>query len=304
MKNMMPKLQKGARVALVAPSGPTKADSLAMAVNAVQAKGLEPVVYDSCRSTHGYFAGEDALRAQDLQSAFLDPAIDGILCLRGGYGMQRILPLLNIPAMAATGKWFGGYSDITALHTPLNALGLTTYLCPMPSTDWGDMDESTDISLEQALFGTQTVLQNPPAFPHRALHGGKAVGRLCGGCLSLLTSSLGTPYALHPEGGILFLEDVDEAYYSIDRMLTHLRNAGVLQACNGIVLGHWADCTQKNDPGLPLETVLEELLLPLGKPILSGFCCGHKHPTLTLPLGECAELDADAGTITILEDNP
>lgn len=300
-------LYPGAQVALVAPASSASPDSLAPAVRAVEALGLQPVVYPSCHveNRHGYFASSDAQRAQDLQAAFADPTIAGVLCIRGGYGAHRLLPLLDLDAIARTPKYFSGYSDVTALHTAFNqCCGLVTYHTIMPATEYYEpVDDYSMEQLRRALFGFLTgPLENPQGQPMATLQAGAATGTLCGGNLSLLAASMGTPWEIDTRGKILFLEDINEKYYRIDSMLTQLRNGGKLDDCAGIVLGYWTDCTPEYpERTLSLEEVFTELLVPSGKPILANVACGHDLPCLSLPLGAHVSMDAGAQTLEVLE---
>lgn len=297
----------GARVALIAPSGPVPEDKLFPAAEVVRSLGLEPVVYESCRARHGYLAGDDALRAGDVNRAFLDPSIDGILCIRGGYGAQRFLDRLDYRGIREHPKFFAGYSDVTALHTVFNQLcGFVTYHTPMPSTELykalsGSLDSYTLDSFRSTLFGTSAgPVENPPGVELQGFSSGKVSGILTGGNLSLVSSSLGTPWEIDVRGRILFLEDVDETPYRIDRMLTQLKNAGKFRECAGLLLGWWTNCSSEDEDGaLSLEEVFTELL-PHDIPILRNLACGHTLPTMSLPLGIEVEMDADRGTLTLL----
>lgn len=295
----------GAKVALVAPAGPVSPEKFGPAVRAVEELGLAPVVYESCRRAHGYFAGGDALRADDINRAFASPEIDGVLCIRGGYGVQRLMDRIDFDRIARHPKFFSGYSDITALHIVLNQqCGFVTYHTPMPSTELcNHPDAFTLCSLRKALFGEPAgVLHNPAELPIETLVSGCARGTLTGGNLSLVSSSLGTPYEIDTRGKILFLEDVDEAPYRIDGMLNHLKAAGKFRDCAGIVLGYWTDCTaEKPEQSLTLRQIFEELIVPEGKPAIMNLACGHSLPSLSLPLGMEAELDADRARLKILE---
>lgn len=295
----------GARVALVCVSSAVPEDRLDPAVDAVRALGLEPVLYPSCffANRHGYLAADDRQRADDVNAAFADDTIHGVLSIRGGYGAHRILPLLDWDAIRAHPKYFSGYSDVTALHIALNQVcGLVTYHTIMPSTEYYEPvgDYSMDW-LKKALFGTLTGrLDNPPGQPMTTLVPGKARGRLCGGNLSLVRDSLGTPWEIDTRGKILFLEDIGEKTYRVDGMLTQLRNAGKLDQCAGIVLGAWTDCVPEYpEKTLELREIFDELIAPAGKPVLMGLACGHCIPTLSLPLGAPAVLDADARTLEV-----
>lgn len=295
----------GAHVALVAPAGPVSPEKFGPAVRTVEDLGLVPVVYESCRRAHGYFAGSDALRADDINRAFASPEIDGVLCIRGGYGAQRLLGQIDFDRIAQNPKFFSGYSDITALHTMLNQrCGFITYHTPMPSTELCEgPDDFTLNSLRKVLFGEPLgELCNPEQMPVETLVPGCARGPLTGGNLSLVSSSLGTPYEIDTRGKILFLEDVDEAPYRIDSMLNHLKAAGKLRDCAGIVLGYWTNCeAEKPEKSLTLHQIFEELIVPEGKPAIMNLACGHSLPSLSLPLGMEAALDADGGRLTVLE---
>lgn len=304
----VPPLFPGARVALIAPAGPVPPERLLPAVKAVEYFGLEPVLYDSCQKRYGYLAGDDELRARDMNQAFLDETIDGILCIRGGYGAQRFLDKLDYEAIRRHPKFFAGYSDITALHIVLNQIcGFCTYHTPMPSTELykvlsGELDPYTEESFRSLLFGTpEGALKNPPDIAYRPLSGGLASGILTGGNLSLVSSSLGTPWEIDTRDKILFLEDVEESPYRIDRMLTQLKNAGKLQECAGLLLGWWTDCRAEEEHSLSLEEVFEELL-PKNIPVIEQVACGHSLPTMSLRLGGKIEIDGDKGVITLLTD--
>jgi muramoyltetrapeptide carboxypeptidase len=295
----------GARVALVAPSGPVPPERLEPAVKAVEALGLIPVLFESCRSTHGYFAGSDKLRADDINTAFADKSIDGILCIRGGYGAQRLMNQIDFDLIRRNPKYFGGYSDITALHIMINQYcGMVTYHTPMPSTElYGGIDEYTLESLRKVLFGEKFgELKIPADIPVKTLVDGCACGVLTGGNLSLVSSSLGTPYEIDTRNRILFLEDVDEEPYRVDRMLCQLKNAGKFKDCAGILLGYYTHCAAEHpESSLTLEQVFEELIVTAHKPALMNLACGHSLPSMSLPLGKKVQMNAGSGKITVLD---
>lgn len=297
----------GARVALTCASSAVPADRLGPAVDAVAALGLEPVVYPSCifENRHGYLAASDAQRAQDIQDAFADPSIDGVLSIRGGYGAHRVLPLLDLEAIAKTPKYFSGYSDVTALHTAFNqCCGFVTYHTIMPSTEYYQETDAYSMEyLRRALFGTLTgPLENPPGQSMTTLVPGTAAGVLCGGNLSLLAASLGTPWEIDTRGKILFLEDIGEKTYRVDSMLTQLRNAGKFDDCAGVLLGAWTDCPPEDpERTLLLPEIFAELIAPAGKPVLMDLACGHVLPTMALPLGAPVTMDADHHTLEVLK---
>lgn len=288
----------GARVALLAPASAVPDEKLQPALDLCQSLGLEPVPYPSCyfRNRDGYFAASDTQRAEDINRAFADPTIDGIWCIRGGYGAHRLQPLLDVEVIRRNPKWFGGYSDITALHTFLNQeCGLETYHCTMPSTEPHPNDYTLGY-LKKAMFGGLSgTLTYPQDQTPVTLVPGSAQGILCGGNLSLIVSSIGTPWELDCKGKILFLEDIGEKTYRIDSMLTQLRNAGKFRDCAGILLGAWTDC----EPEMPqrtlsLEEIFRQLIVPSGKPAIAGIPCGHCDTTLALPLGRSVRMDADS----------
>ncbi len=298
-------LRPGDRVALVCPSSPLPDGALERALAAVADLGLEGVVYPSCRreNRRGYLAAGDGRRAADLCAAFGDRSIRGVLCLRGGYGAGRILPLLDLRSVAAHPKVFAGFSDVTALHTAFNqCCGFVTFHAPMPgSSSYPRADEYTRDRFRAALFGGLTgPLPLPAGAELTALCGGTACAPLCGGNLSLLADSLGTPWEIEPAGKILFLEDVNEPLHRVDAMVTALRNAGKLASCAGFLLGAFTDCPPEDpDQVLSLGEIFYDLLPP-GKPALMGLPCGHTIPTMSLPLGARLRMDAGRGTLEVL----
>lgn len=298
-------LYPGARVALVCPSSALPADTLAPAADFVRGLGLEPVLYPSCyfESRHGYLAADDAQRAKDIQDAFADRSISGVLCARGGYGAHRLLPLLDLEAIARTPKYFSGYSDVTALLTAFHQhCGFVTWHTTMPSTEYKNLDDYTMGYLRRALLGPVAgPLKNPADQPLKALVSGKACGVLCGGNLSLLAASLGTPWEIDSKNKILFLEDIGEKTYRVDAMLTQLRNAGKFRDCAGVLLGAWTDCVPEHaDRTLSLDEIFNELIVSAGKPVLSGLACGHILPTMSLPIGAALAMDADREILEVL----
>lgn len=286
---MPPTMQPGDRVALVAPSGPIERHRLDRGAELLRSLGLDVVVGAHAYDRSGYLAGTDADRAADLQQAWCDPAVRGVVCARGGYGATRLLSLLDWPALAAAGpKLLHGSSDITALHAAFaGRLGVRTWFGPMPASVVladGDPDAVSWEALRTAWFdGTVGALPGT----HR-LSPGVADGPLVGGNLSLLAAALGTPYAgPTATGAVVLLEDVGEAPYRVDRMLTQLLDAGWFDGVAGVVLGSWLDC------GHP-DAVLADRLGGLGVPVLAGVDVGHDLPQRTVPLGAHARLDADA----------
>ncbi|MEU9733477.1 LD-carboxypeptidase [Streptomyces sp. NPDC048002] len=296
-----PRLAPGARVAVVATSGPVPEERLEAGLDVLRGWDLDPVVAPHVLDRHpdfGYLAGTDEDRAADLQNAWCDPTVDAVLCARGGYGAQRMTGLLDWEAMRAAGpKVFVGFSDLTALHEAFaRRLGLVTLHGPMAAGV--DFIKSADAQrhLRATLLAPETVREI--ASGGRAMVPGRARGVTLGGCLSLLASDLGTPHARpSARGGLLCLEDVGEETYRVDRYLTQLLRAGWLDGVSGLLLGSWAEC----DPYERLRPLLLDRLGGLGVPVVEEFGFGHCPDALTVPFGVTAELDADAGTLTLDE---
>jgi muramoyltetrapeptide carboxypeptidase len=248
-----------------------------------------------------YLAGDDAQRRADLHAALADDEVAAIHALRGGYGALRLLPGIDTALLRRSPKLLMGYSDITALQALWAAEGLPSLHAPMPASDLirpgREDDEAALVALLKGGLPAGSVLA-PELEPGEPVHPGVAEGVLIGGNLSLVAALTGTPWAWNPHGAILFLEDVSESLYRVDRCLTQLQLAGVLQAVAGIVLGSF---TESEAP----EALLRERLLPLcrerGKPLLGGWPTGHGTPNRPLPLGLRVRLDAGAGTLTTLE---
>ncbi|TGB03380.1 LD-carboxypeptidase [Streptomyces sp. MZ04] len=293
------RLTPGARVAVVAPSGPVPEDRLQAGLDILRGWDLEPVVAPHVLDRHpgfDYLAGTDADRARDLQEAWCDPSVSAVLCARGGYGVARMVELLDWAAMRAAGpKVFVGYSDITTLHEAFAArTGLATLHGPMVAAADFLKNARAQEHLRATLFEPERV--QLIASGGRALVPGRARGVTLGGCLCLLAADVGAPGARSSaRGGLLFLEDTGEETYRLDRYLTQLGRAGWLQGVSGVALGSWADC----DPYDTVRALLLDRLGGLGVPIVEEFGFGHCEGALTVPFGVPGELDADAGTLTL-----
>ena len=290
-------LHPGDTVAIIATSGPCDQNRLAAGVEAVKRMGLRPRVMESCHARHGFLAGPDNLRLRDLHNAFASPDVRGILAARGGYGAARLLTGLDYGLIRANPKVFVGYSDVTALHTVFTQkCGFMTFHGPMPAADFHDsIDPFTVEALTRMIFAAPNhpytfrggLLQNPPGQPMTTIVPGRAVGPLTGGNLCLLAASIGTPYEVDTRGRILFLEEIGEEPYRVDRMLLQLKQAGKLSQAAGIILGDFSPQTPET-----LQIPITELLATEKKPTLAGLACGHTSPSLTLPLGHNILLDA------------
>ncbi|WP_367046367.1 LD-carboxypeptidase [Streptomyces sp. Je 1-332] len=293
------RLTPGARVAVVAPSGPLPEERLQTGLDILRGWDLEPVVMPHVLSVDGefgYLAGTDADRARDLQEAWCDPSVSAVLCARGGYGALRMVESLDWAAMRAAGpKVFVGYSDITTLHEAFAArMGLATLHGPMVAALDFLKSARAQEHLRATLFAPEQV--QVIASGGAALVPGRARGVTLGGCLSLLASDVGAPdVRASARDGLLFLEDTGEEAYRIDRYVTQLLRAGWLEGVCGVALGSWVDC----DPYDTVRALLLDRLGGLGVPMVEEFGFGHCDGALTIPFGVEAELDAGAGTLTL-----
>lgn len=295
-----PRLRPGARVALVSPAGPSMPDRIEAALARCRHFDLEPVLAPSAGETLGYLAGPDEVRRADLQAAFDDPSVDAVWAIRGGYGTMRVLPRLDFAPLVRRPKAFVGFSDNTALHLALARAGLVSFHGPHAGGSFPALAERCfrDVLFEAAPAGPLPPAPSDPT--PRALVGGVAEGELIGGNLAMLAALCGTPWALEARGRIVVIEDVGETVYRIDRMLVQLALAGALEGAAGIAFGRFTD-TPATDAARPLETVLEECALSLGVPAVMELPVGHVDENWTLPFGVRARLDADAGTLELIE---
>ncbi|MEU8574338.1 S66 peptidase family protein [Streptomyces asoensis] len=296
------RLAPGARVAVVAPSGPVAEERLQAGLDLLRGWDLDPVVAPHVLDRHGrlpYLAGTDADRAADLQRAWCDPRVDAVLCARGGYGAQRVVDLLDWDAMRAAGpKVFIGFSDATTLHEAFAVrLGLVTLYGPVAAGIDFVKNARAQEHLRATLFAPETVRTVGATRAARpALASGRARGVTLGGCLTLLATGHGTPHTrAGAGGGLLLLEDVGEQPYAVDRALTQLLRTGWLDGVHGVLLGSWDRC----GPYEALRPVLVDRLAGLGVPVVEEFGFGHGEGALTVPLGVSATLDADEGTLTL-----
>ncbi|HWR45303.1 LD-carboxypeptidase [Sporomusa sp.] len=300
-------LRSGDTIGVVAPASQGDPELAAAGIRWLEEQGFRVQPGLSTNQSLGYLSGPDAVRAADINAMFAAPDIDGIVCLRGGYGTMRLLELLDYEIIRTHPKVFVGYSDITALHVSIGQrTGLVTFHGPMVASDMGkDMPAYTWDYFSRAVTGSEPLgpVINPPlAPPPEWIVPGAAQGYLTGGNLSLIVATLGTPYEIDTCGKILFLEEVGEAPYRIDRMLTQLLLAGKLQAAAGIVFDVCADCAiEAKPPSFSVAEVLQDRLGGLQKPVLCNLFFGHTADKATLPLGVMATLDTGAGGLVIIE---
>lgn len=309
---LAPRLRPGDTVGLVNPAGATWSPvDVDIVRETFEAMGLEVKVGEHVLDRHGYLAGRDQDRADDVNRMFADDSVDGVVCIRGGWGCARLLPLLDFDAVRRHPKALLGYSDITALHTALHArTGLVTFHGPVGISRWSRFNvewlrrvvfegEAVTFRNDNAFNPDQTLAQRANRI--RVLTPGVARGRLLGGNLTVLSALVGSEYLPDFDGCVLFLEDVEEAPYRIDRMLTQLKLAGILQRAKAVVFGNCTDCVPGGGYGsLTLDDVLVEHLKPLGVPAWHGAQIGHIDEQFTLPVGAEVEVDAKAGTIRML----
>ena len=301
-----PRLRAGDKVALISPASPPRNRRLLLlGKKSLEQLGLQVALGKHALSEYGYLAGTDRERLQDLEAAFRDPSVKAIICARGGYGVSRLVTAFD-PALAARHpKALVGFSDITLLHLALQKARVVSFWGPMPCTSLGWTPFSVR-SFERALMSEGPVGRVPfsPRRRPATLRPGIAHGPLTGGTLSLLTASLGTPWEVETRGHIVFLEDVDEEPYRVDRLLAQLIAAGKLADAAGIALGIFTGTKVRNSPGrlsLTMPQVFADHLLALKIPILANVAVGHLPDQVTLPYGVPARLDAGARTLEVLE---
>ena len=298
-------LQKGDTVGIVAPAGPVNREKFDLGISRLRQLGFNPVFSDSIFNREMYFAGGVRRRLDELHEMFRLPEVKAILCARGGYGTNHLLPHLNLGLIAKNPKIFCGYSDITTLLTHLHdTIGLAVFHGPMLTKDFASPDGVHFGSFSYASTGQQQwSITNSDSPTLLAVSQGEAEGKLYGGCLSLLVASLGTPYEIQTNDVILFLEDLGEWPYRIDRMLMHLKYAGKLEKVRGIVFGELLECAPPAGSDYTLPQIIARVIGDLNIPIALGLRSGHVSAgNITLPIGVHARLSvSDCVTLEILE---
>ena len=296
------RLRRGDAVGVVAPAGPIEETRLRAGLAVLERFGLRPQLGRALFERHAYLAGSDDARLADLTAMLADPDIRAIFCARGGYGSQRIVPALDPGMLYADPKPVIGYSDITALHGALARAGVASFHGPMVATDMArGLTARSTACLWATLTDPDARLDAPMP---TAIRPGRARGRLVGGCLSVLVAALGTPWALDTTDAVLFLEEVHEWPYRLDRLLLHLRQAGALDRVAGVVLGTMAACPSNG--GISALDVVREAFSDAPFPVGFGLPAGHDPAetdveNLTLPFGTMVALDVDGGRLVALE---
>lgn len=298
---MPPPLQRGDSIGIIAPASAVDPSITQQAVALITQQGYIPVLGKAIYDQYGYLAGSDDARLDDVTQMFADPQIKAIFCLRGGYGSLRIVSRLDYRLIRRNPKWLIGYSDITTL---LLAIYQQTGMLSIHGPMLAELPESNSTPWWQELW---TMLEDPTrciTYPATKtahyLFPGKAMGPVVGGNLSLLTASLGTPFEIDTAGKILFIEEVGEPPYRIDRMLTQLRLAGKLQLANGIIFGDFTKCDPpRGKPSISLLEILAETTQLVDKPAYMGLPAGHSLPNFPLVIGAPTIIDATACCCTI-----
>lgn len=296
-------LRPGDTIGLVCPSSPVSHERADSCKHLLESLGYLVVMGKSTyEEVHGYLAGSDELRAFDLNSMFANPCIKAIFCIRGGYGGNRIMHLLDYDLIRQNPKIFVGYSDITSFHLAFHSLcHFVTFHGPMVSSNMiDDFDSYTKESLHTALNLQQSMsFVNPSDEPITVLSEGYASGELIGGCLSLVSPSIGTFYQPDFKGKILFLEDVHESLPRCDKMIEHLFSSGIMNDINGLILGDFQECINEEDPSYSILDYFKDRLSNFKKPVLCNIRSGHCTPMGTLPFGCRCTIDTSNKSITL-----
>lgn len=294
-------LRPGDTVGIVAPASYFMRQDFEVGCDTLRGLGYKVVFDESIFDRDLYFAGSAERRARELESMFTRDDVDALLCARGGYGANYLLPLLDLKKIAASPKPFVGYSDVTSLMTHLyDSIGLVSFHGPMVAKDFARQDGVEPDSWAAALTGNTPDFNFAAHSPMQPLIPGSAEGMLYGGCLSMLAASLGTPYEIHTEGAILFVEDVATKPYQIDRMLMHLKFAGKFEGVRGIVFGEMLDCVQPGNQPFTLQEVILRIVGDLGVPVACGLRSGHvSRSNITLPIGVRARLEVNSSGVSL-----
>lgn len=304
-----PRLKEGDLIGLVTPGSPIREEQLKACVLKLEELGFRTTYMDSVLSEYGYLAGRDQERADELMEMFARQDVDAIWCVRGGYGSIRILDLLDYELIRNNPKIFMGYSDITALITAIyQETGLVTFHGPVGTSDFNHFSKK---SIRKVLLEPQAEYKYPykrdrgtrtnPEYDRYTLHGGQAEGILIGGNISVLDSIIGTPFEPDFANKIVYLEDIGEKTYRVDKMVFHLLSGTNLKEAAGIVMGVFEDCNVNDEPTLSLKEALDDLLIPLGIPVSYGLSFGHIRRMITIPTGVRAAMDADKNSFRLLE---
>ncbi len=303
------RLKAGDTVALISPSSGLSADQIAKAVENMTSLGLKSKLGKYAGALNGFLAGTDKQRVEDIHWAFSDRSVDAVWCLRGGYGLSRILPQIDYRLIKANPKAFIGYSDITALHVAMHQrCGMVTFHGPVATSTLSDYTKDHVVKTlfngtapDKIELSSDNTANTSLLYKTEVIRAGTARGPLIGGNLSLLTAVAGTPYALKDvKGKILFTEDVGEKPYRIDRMFTQLKQSVDMRQLAGLALGIFSECDAPEGSPTVIEVVKDQFA-DLGIPVIYGLSFGHIRDQCTLPLGVEAELDTGRAMVRLLE---
>jgi len=303
------RLKEGDVIGLITPGGPIEEEQLEETIKKLKTLGFDTYYEDSVLSQYGYFAGTDRERADELMNMFVNDDVDGIFCVRGGYGSIRVLDLLDFELIKQNPKVFMGYSDITALLTSIyEQTGLITFHGPLGISPF---NEFTLKSFKKIVmnpgkhykypYKREENTENNPEFDAYTINSGKAEGELIGGNISVLDSMIGSKYEADFENKIVYLEEIEEKTYRVDKMLYHLLYATNLKKAIGIVMGVFSNCNINDEPRLTLKEAIIDLFKPLDIPISYGLPFGHIDTIVTIPNGIKARMNADKNTLRLLE---
>ena len=300
-------LKLGDTIGLISPSSPTAIENIEKAESKLKEMGFKVKMGKSPYEVYGYLSGTDEIRANDINEMFSDKEVNGIICIRGGYGTPRILDLIDYDIIRKNPKVFVGYSDITALHIAFSQKSdLVTFHGPMGTSNLiGNFSEFTKKSFLKAIMNAEPIGEvfNPEGEEIIKINGGLAEGTIIGGNLSLIVDTIGTPYEIDLKGKILLIEEIGEDPYKIDRMINQLRLSGKLEETEAIILGDFNNCEDGKHPeSLSLKQIFDDHIKAIGKPTIYNLKTGHCEPMITLPFGVRARLDADKKELTILEN--
>lgn len=286
-------LMQGDTIGVIAPASVVDRAALETGCSHLRALGHPTVYLDSICDQDQYFAGSVDRRVNEIHEMFRREDVKAIVAARGGYGCNYLLPFLDLDLITNNFKAFVGYSDLTTLHTWFNDHGLQTFHGPMVSKDFAHADGVETASWSDVLRGARFKISRDASETVQIVCKGEAEGPLYGGCLSMLVQSLGTPYEMHPEGCVLFVEDISVWPYQVDRMLMHLKLAGKLDHVRGVIFGDMAQCAQAGLPDYTVSLIAKRVLGDLGIPVVVGLKSGHvEQENITLPLGRTVRLTA------------
>lgn len=300
------RLRPGDTIGIVTPASPMQLVKLERGIEYLKSLGYKVELGEHVYDSYGYLAGNDNHRVNDLHYMFANPEIKAIISSRGGYGTPRLLDMVDYDLIAGYPKIFVGYSDLTALQLAIwRHTRMVTFSGPMAAVEMGTgIDPFTEHHLWSLLCRDRVdgFFPQVKKTPLQIIRPGKARGILLGGCLSLISSVIGTIHQPDFRRSILILEDVGEQPYRIDRYLCQLRSAGILHQVNGIILSQFVDCTEKKDePTLSLEEIFADFFSTLDVPVVANFLYGHLPKKFTIPLGVEIEVDTSIPKITLLE---